>query len=94
MLTAGQDREQRRSTALGLESREGHQDKVRLFFSCYQDRVVSPPGKGVRGFPCPMDPFPPQSLPELSASVPEATAGQFPVALAPSTLMLFKQLRS
>lgn len=53
MLTAGQDREQRRSTALGLESREGHQDEVRLFFSCYQDRVVSPPRKRSQRVPMP-----------------------------------------
>lgn len=77
----------------GLESRAG--GEARLFSYCLQDRVVLPPplekeseGSHARWIPSLLSP------PELSASVPEATAGQFPVALAPSTLMLFKQLCS
>lgn len=51
----------------GLESRAG--GEARLFSYCLQDRVVSPrpSGKGVRGFPCLMDPFAP--VPSRAVSI-------------------------
>lgn len=58
-----------------------------------QAGVCSPRDRELEDFGSPwIIPLP--DPPELSVSVLQATPGQFPVALAPSTLMLFKQLRS